>query len=82
GRVEANKGRGIIRDPNVWERVLTEVIDAASALDVGIMGVMVSPLRGADGNTEFLLHARVGQPSADKTSVLVSAAVAEAGDTA
>ena len=24
------------------------------------MGAMVSPLHGADGNVEFLLHARVG----------------------
>lgn len=82
GRTEANKGRGVIRDPAVWDRVLNEVIDTASALGLGIMGVMLSPLRGADGNTEFLLHARVGQPSADETRVLVSAALAEAGDIA
>ncbi len=25
-----------------------------------MMGVMVSPLRGADGNVEFLVHLRVG----------------------
>ena len=25
------------------------------------MGVMVSPLRGADGNVEFLLHARAAR---------------------
>jgi hypothetical protein len=25
-----------------------------------MMGVMVSPLRGADGNVEFLVHLRIG----------------------
>lgn len=57
GRHEVSKGRGVVRDPNIWTRVLIEVSDAALACGLGIMGVMVSPLHGADGNTEFLLYA-------------------------
>jgi 23S rRNA (cytidine1920-2'-O)/16S rRNA (cytidine1409-2'-O)-methyltransferase len=58
GRVEASRGRGVIRDPAVWRRVLGEVTDALEAEDAVMMGIMVSPLRGADGNVEFLAHAR------------------------
>ena len=57
GRAEASRGRGVIRDPDVWRRVLGEVADALDAEDAAMMGIMVSPLRGADGNVEFLAHA-------------------------
>jgi predicted rRNA methylase YqxC with S4 and FtsJ domains len=38
--------------------VLDEVIVALAALGAAIMGTMVSPLTGADGNVEYLVHAR------------------------
>lgn len=56
GRQEAARGRGVIRDPAVWRRVLGEVNDAVVSEGASIMGGMVSPLRGNDGNVEFLLH--------------------------
>jgi 23S rRNA (cytidine1920-2'-O)/16S rRNA (cytidine1409-2'-O)-methyltransferase len=58
GRAEASRGRGVIRDPTVWRRVLGEVAAAIRTQDAAMMGIMVSPLRGADGNVEFLVHAR------------------------
>jgi 23S rRNA (cytidine1920-2'-O)/16S rRNA (cytidine1409-2'-O)-methyltransferase len=58
GRAEASRGRGVIRDPEVRARVLEEVSSALSELGAAIMGTMESPLKGADGNVEFLLHAR------------------------
>lgn len=58
GRQEAGRGKGIISDPVVWRRVLEEVAAALVGLGAAIMGIMASPLRGADGNVEFLLHAR------------------------
>jgi 23S rRNA (cytidine1920-2'-O)/16S rRNA (cytidine1409-2'-O)-methyltransferase len=57
GREEAARGKGVIRDPAVWGRVVDEVAAALRDRGAAIMGVMVSPLRGADGNVEFLLHA-------------------------
>ena len=54
GRQEASRGRGVIRDEQVWRRVLTEVISAFQDAGAAMMGVMPSPLRGADGNVEFL----------------------------
>lgn len=69
GRAEASRGRGVIRDPAVWRRVLGEVVDAAQRHDLAIMGAMVSPLHGSSGNTEFLLHLRPGAQPASPTEV-------------
>jgi 23S rRNA (cytidine1920-2'-O)/16S rRNA (cytidine1409-2'-O)-methyltransferase len=57
-REEASKGKGVIRDEEVRQRVLDEVITVLSGLGAAIMGTMVSPLTGADGNVEYLVHAR------------------------
>jgi 23S rRNA (cytidine1920-2'-O)/16S rRNA (cytidine1409-2'-O)-methyltransferase len=61
GRAEASRGRGVIRDPDVRARVLEEVSGTLTDLGAAIMGTMESPLKGADGNVEFLLHARKGK---------------------
>jgi 23S rRNA (cytidine1920-2'-O)/16S rRNA (cytidine1409-2'-O)-methyltransferase len=57
-RREAAKGKGVIRDEAVRARVLDEVIVELASLGATIMGTMVSPLTGADGNVEYLVHAR------------------------
>jgi len=53
GRTEVGKG-GVVRDPEKHARVVEEVNRAANTLGLTVLGVMESPLRGADGNTEFL----------------------------
>jgi 23S rRNA (cytidine1920-2'-O)/16S rRNA (cytidine1409-2'-O)-methyltransferase len=63
GRREASRGQGIIRDPEVWRNAVEGAIGALAAAGATMMGVMVSPLRGADGNTEFLAHCRRGSDS-------------------
>jgi 23S rRNA (cytidine1920-2'-O)/16S rRNA (cytidine1409-2'-O)-methyltransferase len=57
-RDEVDRGRGVIRDPAVWRRVLAGLRDAICDHGAAIMDAMVSPLRGADGNVEFLLLVR------------------------
>ena len=54
GRSEVSKGKGVIRDPAIWRRTLEEALAAMERAGAANMGVMVSPLRGADGNVEFL----------------------------
>jgi 23S rRNA (cytidine1920-2'-O)/16S rRNA (cytidine1409-2'-O)-methyltransferase len=82
GRAEASRGRGVIRDPAVWEEVLGRVIAVAGGEGASIMGGMVSPLRGADGNVEFFLHlVAPGTPDrlrSEPTDDLVARLVAEA----
>jgi len=77
GRAEASRGRGVIRDPEVWLRTLEDVACAARDLGAAIMGAMVSPITGTEGNVEFLLHARTA-PGADVAAPDLSAVVAEA----
>jgi 23S rRNA (cytidine1920-2'-O)/16S rRNA (cytidine1409-2'-O)-methyltransferase len=53
GRSEVGKG-GIVRDPEKHARVIDEVNRAAEQLGLMVRGVIESPVRGADGNVEFL----------------------------
>ncbi len=53
GRGEVGKG-GVVTDPEKHARVVEEVNAAAVALGLAARGVVESPLRGADGNVEFL----------------------------
>ena len=52
--------RGIVRDRAVHAAVLREVVAGLDAAGLGVGAVVPSPLRGADGNVEFLAHARRG----------------------
>jgi 23S rRNA (cytidine1920-2'-O)/16S rRNA (cytidine1409-2'-O)-methyltransferase len=58
GRVEASRGKGVIRDPEVRAAAVADVRDALSGGGAVIMGEMESPLKGSAGNVELLLHAR------------------------
>jgi 23S rRNA (cytidine1920-2'-O)/16S rRNA (cytidine1409-2'-O)-methyltransferase len=53
GRGEVGKG-GIVRDPEKHARVIAEVNQAAEELGLRLEKVIESPIRGADGNVEFL----------------------------
>jgi 23S rRNA (cytidine1920-2'-O)/16S rRNA (cytidine1409-2'-O)-methyltransferase len=80
GRREASRGKGVIRDPEVWRSALVDVVAAFEAAGTTMMGLMVSPLRGADGNVEFLAHLQSGLPPGNPIDVraTVDAAVADA----
>lgn len=53
GRGEVGSG-GIVRDPAKRRRVVEEVNDAARELGLEVVGVIESPIAGAEGNIEFL----------------------------
>jgi 23S rRNA (cytidine1920-2'-O)/16S rRNA (cytidine1409-2'-O)-methyltransferase len=52
-RGEVGKG-GIVRDPSVRERSVSRIVDAGRELGLSPLGTIPSPIRGADGNEEFL----------------------------
>lgn len=56
GRVEASRGRGVITDPVLHASAVAHVEDEARRLGWSVVSSMESPLKGQDGNTEFLLH--------------------------
>jgi 23S rRNA (cytidine1920-2'-O)/16S rRNA (cytidine1409-2'-O)-methyltransferase len=59
GRAEASRGRGVIRDPAVWRAAVEGVFAAFSEAGAAMMGLVVSPLLGREGNVEFFAHYKV-----------------------
>ncbi len=59
-RAEASKGRGIIKDPEVHKRVIDNILDFCTKELAGfeLNGICESPIKGGDGNTEFLFYGR------------------------
>jgi len=49
---------GVIRDPAVHARVRDEFVAWASGCGWSVLGTIESPIRGGDGNLEFLVHLR------------------------
>ncbi len=57
GKAEADKGAGVIRDPEVHERVIAELQAFVDEMpDADWKGCTESPLHGPAGNKEFLTH--------------------------
>lgn len=57
GREHVGKG-GIVRDPAAHDLAIAKVEDCVRALGWEVVGVIPSPITGAEGNREFLLYAR------------------------
>lgn len=57
GRQEVARGRGVITDPAIHRRVRDEIEAALGDAGCDVVGWTDSPITGADGNREFLVHA-------------------------
>ena len=55
GRAHVGRG-GIVRDEKAREAAVARVLDAARILGLESRGVITSPIRGGDGNIEFLAY--------------------------
>lgn len=57
GREEVDKGRGVIRDKAVQDAVLSDIRDFTlnTLAESALIGTMDSPIKGTDGNREFLI---------------------------
>lgn len=63
GKAEADKGRGVIRDTTIHERILEELRQFTTGLNLEWRGVTESPLQGPAGNKEFLVLIEKGNAS-------------------
>ena len=54
GKAEAARGKGVIRDPQLHQRILTEVLEFAIQEGLAPRGLLRSPIKGPKGNVEFL----------------------------
>ncbi|MFN2255892.1 MAG: TlyA family RNA methyltransferase [Candidatus Promineifilaceae bacterium] len=59
GPKQVGKG-GVVKDPEVHRNVLEEILNWASENDLAPQALIRSPIKGADGNVEFLVHLRRG----------------------
>ena len=59
GREKVGK-KGVVRDPAVHREVLTDFIEAAGALGFVLAGLDFSPVRGPEGNIEYLAWLKTG----------------------
>jgi 23S rRNA (cytidine1920-2'-O)/16S rRNA (cytidine1409-2'-O)-methyltransferase len=57
GRADVGRG-GLVHDPDVHARVIDEVTTAAAKVGLSRAGLIESPITGAEGNREFLMHLR------------------------
>ena len=63
GRKETAHARGVIRDPQIHEAVLLDVLTFSQGLGYSLRGLIRSPLLGPKGNTEFLAWLGLGDTS-------------------
>lgn len=65
GRQNVGK-KGVVKDPKVHEAVLAAFLDTAAINGFVLQGLTWSPIKGPEGNIEFLAYlGRVGEESAD-----------------
>lgn len=58
GRVEVSRGKGVITDPEIHREACDTVRDAVVDLGGNVVGIIESPIKGAEGNTEFLMYVK------------------------
>jgi len=62
-QLEADKGAGVITDPTIHKRVCQDVSELATQSGCLVRGIIESPIRGHQGNIEFLLVAKYTHPA-------------------
>ncbi|MGQ9556642.1 MAG: TlyA family RNA methyltransferase [Desulfurispora sp.] len=63
GRQQVGK-KGVVRDPLVHEAVLHQIWEEVNRLGWGVLGLTYSPVRGPEGNIEYLLYFATDRPDA------------------
>lgn len=85
-RPAVSKGKGVIRDPELWLSALRRVVSAATDRGAVLRAAMCSPLHGGSGNREFLVDlvkadaaAGLCGPSPAEVDAVLRRAVEEGG---
>ncbi len=83
GREKVGK-HGVVRDPKVHEEVIRKVVEYASSIGLKAEELDFSPIKGPEGNIEYLCHLRkTGAEPTDSaiSESVISEVVAKAHDT-
>jgi len=70
--------KGVVRDPDVHVQVLLGVLKEAQTLGWGVRALDYSPVRGPQGNIEYLVYFQKGRPAAPDLPAGVRRVVDEA----
>lgn len=65
GREKVGK-KGVVREPEVHREVIRKVMDHAAGLGFELLHLDYSPIKGPEGNIEYLLHARKNAGSVER----------------
>lgn len=68
GKELVGKG-GIVRDPETHVLAIEHASDALASSGIGVVGLVVSSIRGTEGNREFLIHGRIAERTIDRGTV-------------
>ena len=79
---EAGRGKvgkkGVVRDPAVHREVIAKVMDFAALLHFSVLGLTWSPIKGPEGNIEYLIFIqKEEQPEAYESEQAAEAALEE-----
>jgi 23S rRNA (cytidine1920-2'-O)/16S rRNA (cytidine1409-2'-O)-methyltransferase len=79
GKKDVGKG-GVVRDPKIHRRVLTQVVDYAHNSGFAVLGLTASSLVGPAGNVEFLAHLVLGEREEPELEPMIDRAMSEAAE--
>lgn len=52
----ARKHKGIVKDKKIHEKIIKNIVNSFEKYSFNSLGVIESPIKGGDGNTEFLIY--------------------------
>lgn len=76
GRDKVGK-KGVVRDPKIHEEVIGEIVRFAAENGFDVLNLDFSPIKGPEGNIEYLMHIRKG-PGAEAVKTLIPLTVNKA----
>lgn len=72
GRDKVGK-KGVVREPEIHKEVVCKIIDYADAIGFDILHLDFSPIKGPEGNIEYLVHIRKNMEKLQETADITEA---------
>lgn len=72
GRDKVGK-KGVVREPQIHEEVIRKIIDYADFIGFDILHLDYSPIKGPEGNIEYLVHIRKNMEKLQNTAEITEA---------
>lgn len=72
GREKVGK-KGVVREPQIHEDVIRKIMDYADYIGFSILHLDFSPIKGPEGNIEYLLHLRKDREKMEATGGITEA---------